>query len=365
MPQDYYATLGLSRGASAEEIKAAYRKLSKELHPDKHKGDKAAEEKFKAVNEAYEVLSNPQKKQMYDQFGTADAGSGGAGFGGFGGQGFSGFDFSGFTGGNASDFADIFESFFSGSAGSPRAPRNQRGRDLEVGITIDFPASVTGLERTVQVRRLTPCKTCGGDGAEPGSKVIACPECGGTGQVTRTAQSLFGVIQQRTVCPRCRGSGRVPEQACRTCGGEGRVTETAVIPVQVPAGIADGQTLRLRGEGEAGAREAPSGDLYVHVTVRPDPRFERDGDDIRSHAEVSVIDAILGTDTEIETVHGKATVKVPEGTQPGTVLRLKGKGMPVLNASRHGDHYVEIRVKIPARLSRAERKLLEEWRKLQ
>lgn len=359
MSKDYYAILGLSRGASAEEVKAAYRKLSKELHPDKHKGDKGAEEKFKAVNEAYEVLSNPQKKQMYDQFGSADAG---AGFGGFGGgQGFGGFDFSGFQQGGGADFADIFESFFGGSGGA-RAQRDERGRDLEVGITITFAESVSGLNRDVQVRRREKCDVCDGNGAEPGSQVVTCSDCGGTGQVTRTAQSLFGVIQQRTVCPRCKGSGRVPEKACHKCNGEGRTVETSTISVQVPAGIADGQTLRLRGEGEAGARGAAAGDLYVHVSVKADPRYQREGDDIHSSIDVSVLDAILGTEIEIDTVQGRTVVKVPEGTQPGTVLRIKGKGMPVLNTSRTGDHYVEVRVKIPTKLSRQERKLMEEWR---
>jgi molecular chaperone DnaJ len=362
MAQDYYTTLGISRDASADDIKKAYRKLSKELHPDKHKGDKAAEQKFKEVNQAYETLSNPQKKQMYDQFGEAGA-NGNAGFGG-GGAGFNGFDFNNFSQGGA-DFSDLFEGFFGGASGSARArQQDQRGRDLEIHLTIDFMESVSGAKRTVQLKKQKTCATCTGSGSEPGSKTITCTECSGTGQVTRTAQSFFGVIQQRTLCPRCHGSGKVPEKPCHTCKGEGRVSDTVSTEISIPAGISDGQTLRLRSEGDAGKQGAASGDLYVQISVRPDKRFDRDGDDIRSEATISVVDAILGTDIDIDTVHGKSTVKIPEGTQPGQVFRLRDKGMPVLNTNRKGDHYVLVNVQVPTRLSRAERKLIEEWRKL-
>ncbi|MDB4979150.1 MAG: molecular chaperone DnaJ [Candidatus Peribacteria bacterium] len=362
MAKDYYQILGIQRGASPEEIKKAYRNMSKELHPDKHKGDKAAEQKFKEVNEAYEILSNPQKKQMFDQFG--EAGTNGNAGPGAGGGGFGGFDFNGFSGGSA-DFSDIFEGFFGGaSSGSARARQDEKGRDLEVNISIDFMESVTGARRTLQIRKQKECEVCKGSGTEPGTHTKTCPECSGTGQVTRTAQSFFGLIQQRVLCPRCNGSGKVPEKPCHKCNGEGRYSANVEVDVNIPAGIADGQTLRMRGEGDAGRQGAAAGDLYVHIHVRPDKRFDREGDDIRSINDISVLDALLGTELEVETVQGTSKVKIPEGTQPGQVFRLKDKGMPQLNGSRHGDHYVTVNVKVPTKLSRHERKLLEEWRKL-
>ncbi len=364
MAKDYYATLGLQKGASADDIKKAYRKMSKELHPDKHRGDKAVEEKFKAVNEAYEVLSDPQKKQMYDQFGEAGVNgqAGGFGQGGFGGGqgGFGGFDFSNF-GGNADTFSDLFEGFFGGRS---RAAEREQGHDIETELIIDLSEVVTGARHEIKVRKLTRCDRCDGAGAEPGSKVITCPECGGTGQVTRTAQSFFGMVRQTVVCPKCRGGGKVPESACKKCDGEGRIQESAAIAVDVPPGIQDGQSLRLRGQGEAGRRGATAGDLYVHIHVRADSKFQRDGDDIRSSVEIPALDAILGITIDVETMHGSVSLKIPEGTQPGQVMRLKGKGLPVLNTSRFGDQYVTVKVKIPTKLSREERRLLEEWRRM-
>jgi molecular chaperone DnaJ len=357
MPRDFYEILGLSRGASADDIKKAYRKLSKELHPDKHKGDKTAENTFKEVNEAYETLGNPQKKQMYDQFGTTGNGQGG--FRPGAGGGFGGFDFGG---GQAFDFGDLFEGFFGGGARGPRGP--QRGADIEVAIEIGFAEAVSGLSRPFEFDALRTCSECKGDGAAPGAKVMTCSECGGTGQVTRTTSSFFGQVQQRTQCPKCRGSGKVPEKACPRCDGTGRRRERAKVTVDIPAGIADGQTLRVRGEGNAGERGASAGDLYVHVRVTPDPRFAREGDDIHSTLTVSVPDAILGTEMTIQTVHGPVTLKVPAGTQSGQMLRIKGKGMPVLQTSRHGDHFVTVTVEIPTRLSREEKRLVEEWKKL-
>lgn len=355
MSKDYYGVLGLQKGASADDIKQAYRKLSKELHPDKHKGDKKAEDRFKEVNEAYEVLSNPQKKQMYDQYGSAD------GRAGFGGAGPGGFDFSGFSG-DAGNFADIFESFFGGGRGSARGAREERGADREMEITIDLKDTVAGVRRTVNVRKLVACETCDSSGAERGSSKVTCKECGGTGQITRAAQSFFGTIQQRFVCPTCRGSGKVPEKPCKRCGGEGRTEERVELTIDIPAGIDNGQTLRMRGQGDAGRQGTESGDLYVTVHVRTDPHFEREDTDIRSSVTIPVQDAILGTTITVPTLHGDVTLKIPEGTQPGQVFRLKGKGVPKLNTTRMGDHFVTVRIEIPKKLSRAERKLLEEWR---
>jgi len=361
MPKDYYQILGLERSASADDIKKAYRKLSKELHPDKHKGDKAAETKFKEVNEAYEALSDPKKRQTYDQFGS----TGGPGGGG-GGAGFDprGFDFSGFANGGRVDFSDLFESFFGGQGGGGRAQRSEKGDDREVRIGIDFMESVRGVEQTFQIKRLVQCDQCGGSGAEKNAKIITCPDCGGTGQITRTAQSFFGTVQQQVICGKCRGSGKIPEKPCSKCDGEGRIQQSVPVKIQVPAGIDDGQTLRLRGEGDAGRRGAESGDLYVHVTVRPDARFVREGDDIKIALTIPVVDAILGAEASVETVHGPVTLTIPAGTQPGQVMRIKGKGMPVLNSHKTGDQYVTVTVEVPTRLSRDERRVVEEWRQL-
>lgn len=359
MVKDLYGILGISKGASPEEIKAAYRKMSKEWHPDKHKGDKAAEDKFKEINEAYEVLGDPDKKQRYDQFGTIGNGPGG------GGAGFGGFDFSGFANGGQSagfgDFGDLFGSFFGGTQRSTRDLN--KGEDREIEMTITLQDVVTGIKHPVELRRLHACETCKGDGAEPGSKVIKCDVCGGTGEVVRTAQSFFGQIQQRAVCSHCGGSGKVPEKKCHACQGEGRKPDTVRVVVDIPAGIDNGQTLRIKHQGDSGRRGAASGDLFVHVRVRKDARFQREGTDIRSTVHIPAIDAILGGAFDVETVHGTSTLRIPEGTQPGQIFRMKGKGLPELGrTSSIGDHYVVVEVEIPKKLNKAERKILEEWR---
>ena len=357
MSKDYYAILGLQKGASDDEIKKAYRKKSKEWHPDKHKGEKGAEEKFKEINEAYEVLSDPKKKQTYDQFGT----TGGPGAGGFG-----GFDFSGFQGGQGySDLGDIFENFFGGGGGRRQGGRSSnRGEDFEIEIVIDLADAVSGVQKTLSLERMTSCRTCDAKGYEKGSSMKSCEECGGTGQVVRTQQSFFGVIKQSIVCPTCQGAGESPEKACPTCSGEGRTLSHDEVAIEIPAGIDDGQTLRIREQGNAGRRGAAPGDLFVHVRVRVDKQFDRQGDDIHTVKHVSVLNAILGADITVETVQGPVQLKVPEGTQSGQILRIKGKGMPVVGSSRHGNHYTEVIVDIPKKLSKKERKLLEEWQKL-
>lgn len=351
MTKDYYNTLGLDRGASTDDVKKAYRSLSKKLHPDKHKGDKEAEQRFKEVNEAYEVLGDPQKKQMYDQFGTV----GGPGMGG-GAEGFSGFG-----GGDFSGFADIFENFFGGGGGARRKP-SKHGEDIEVRLTVDFKDAVIGAQHGIHIAKMVRCKDCEGAGTAKGSKIVTCSDCGGTGQVTRQQQSFFGTIAQRFVCPRCNGSGEVPEQACASCNGDGRKEEKTTVNVQVPAGIHDGQTLRIRAEGNVGKQGTESGDLYVHIMVKPDRRFIRDGDDISSEITLLAVDAILGTQINVETVHGPVELKIPDGTQPEQVFRLKGKGMPVSGTSCMGNHYVKVHVEIPKKLSRKEKDLIEKWK---
>ena len=359
MPRDYYEVLGVARDASSEDIKKAYRRLSKELHPDKHQGDKQAEQKFKEVNEAYEVLSDASKRGRYDQFGVAGAGQGG-GPGGFG-----GFDFSGFQGfQDGFDLSDLFGSFFGGSARG-RREASERGANREIRIKIDLLEAVTGVRREIVLERSAACPECDGKGAAKGSDLIKCPECGGTGQTVSSSQSFFGVIQHSQACARCGGSGKVPEKPCAACRGEGRKGMKDTVAVEVPAGIADGQTLRIAGYGDAGRRGTKAGDLFVHLSVTEDPRFRREGDDIHSLVALAVTSAILGDEIDVETVHGNVTLKIPAGTQPGQVFRLKGRGMPVLSSSRTGDHYVTVTVEIPKKLSREEKRLLEEWRKLQ
>jgi molecular chaperone DnaJ len=357
MPKDLYAVLGVGRSASADDIKKAYRKLSKEWHPDKHKGDTGVETRFKEINEAYEVLGDPDKRTRYDRTGS----TGSAGAGGGPGGGFGGFDFSGFRQGEA-DFGDMFEGFFGGRRAEPvRA----EGSDREVEIEIPFSDVINGARRTLRLRRVVSCSTCEGKGAKKGSDIVTCTNCGGTGQVTRTTQSFFGAISQRSVCDVCAGSGRVPKDPCPTCNGQGRVEETSDVTINIPAGIDAGQVLRIAGEGDAGLRNATPGDLYVRIRVEPDPRFERDGSDIRSVHPISAVDAILGGTATVETVQGTSTLQIPEGTQPNQIFRIRGKGLPHLGRSGHGDHYVTIQVEIPKKLSKQERKVLEEWRSMQ
>ncbi len=356
MSSDFYATLGLSRDASPEDIKKAYRRMSKELHPDKHKGDKEREQKFKEINEAYETLADPAKRKTYDQFGKTGPGGAGAG----------GFDFSGFSGARPEDFggfSDLFETFF-GGRGQKAGKRQERGRDLEVRVRITFMESVTGVQKILSLERLVACGDCSGSGAAKGSSLITCTECGGTGQVTRTTQSFFGAIRQAVLCSRCSGSGKFPEKKCTQCDGEGRVLRKEEVALDIPAGIDDGQTVRLRAYGEAGRNGSPSGDLFVHVEVSPDPRFTRNRDDVHGVHRISVPDAALGSDVQVDTAHGSVSLRIPPGTQSGQVMRIRGKGMPLLQSKNHGDHYVTIEVQIPVKLSREERRILEEWREI-
>ena len=361
---DYYGILGVPRGASSDEIKKAYRKLSKQWHPDKHSSSSGsgqarrdAEEKYKEINRAYEALSDPEKRKMYDQFGTEEpfgAGQGGARGSPFG-HGFSG-------AGGAGDFGDLFETFFGGGAGRQRRTEVQ-GRDIEVVVTITLAEAYGGVSRNIRMRKLTVCGTCSGTGAASGSKKVECKTCHGTGQVTRTAQSFFGMIRQSVVCEICKGSGKIPESPCNTCRGEGRVEGSEEITVEIPAGIGDGQTLRLRGKGEAGRQGIAAGDLYVAVRVTPAPRFVREGDHLRMDITIVAPDAALGTEVSIETLGGALRLNTPAGTQPGDVLRVRGKGMPVLNTSRFGDLFVQVNIAIPRKMGHRERELWEGLRK--
>lgn len=355
---DLYETLGVTKDASTADIKKAYRKLAHKHHPDKG-GTKEDETKFKKVQSAYEVLSDPGKRQAYDQFGAAGVGGGpgGAGQSGPGGPGaagFEGFDFSG-----AGGFGDIFEQFFSGGAGA-RSRQPSRGADIQATVTLDFEEAVKGTSRQLKVTRRALCETCKGNGAEPGSKIVTCDRCGGSGQIQTTRQTILGTMAQVTTCPVCHGEGKKPEKPCHTCGGEGRVQKTETITVDIPAGIDDGQTIRVTGEGESGQRGAEPGHLYVTIRVKPSQVFTRDGADVSVTVPITYPQAVLGDSVEVPTLGGKSTIKVPPGTPSGKTFGLRGQGLPKINSAGHGDLHVTVDVHVPKKLSADEKRLVEE-----
>ncbi|HSX02977.1 MAG TPA: molecular chaperone DnaJ [Candidatus Saccharimonadia bacterium] len=355
--RDYYEVLGVSKSASAEEIKRAYRKLAMEHHPDKHGGDDA---KFKELGEAYEVLKDQQKRAAYDQFGHAGAqgnpfggGAGGPGAGGFGG---------GFGGAEGFDFSDILNQFMGGMGGQQAGGHGPaRGRDLEVLLTIDFMEAVTGVEKEVTLSLDDTCEHCGGNGAEPGSTLKTCGTCKGQGQIRRVQQTILGAIQQVSTCPTCDGRGKVPEKVCTVCHGNGVMRRQRTLTIKVPAGIDDGATMRLAGKGAAPKGGGAKGDLYVQLRVRPDRRFVRRGHDILSEATVPMAAAALGTEVSVVTVDGPVTLKVPAGTQSGKVFKLSDRGMPDVHGRGRGDHLVTVVVETPTKLSARQRELLEQF----
>ena len=359
--RDYYEVLGVPKTASDDEIKKAYRKLAKKYHPDLNPGDKTAEEKFKEVGEAYEVLSDKDKKARYDQFGHAgvDPNYGaGAGAGGFGG-GFSGF-------GGGIDLDDILGSMFGGGfsgfgGGQRRANPNQprRGADIRVSLVLSFMEAVHGCTKTVSVSRQDVCPECGGTGAAKGTSPETCPDCRGTGFVTVQQRTPFGVMQSSQPCRKCGGKGRIIKTPCSKCHGAGKVSSAKRVEVTVPAGIDDDQSLRLAGLGDAGQNGGPAGDLIVIVTVRPDTMFERDRYDVHVSVPITYSQAVLGADVVVPTIDGKVQYTVPEGTQSGTTFRLRGKGIQYVNGRGHGDQYVHVVVEIPKKLTRAQREALK------
>ncbi len=356
--RDYYEVLGLSKGATAEEIKKAYRKLAMKYHPDYNPGDKSAEEKFKEINEANEVLSDPEKRQRYDQYGFAGvdpsygAGQGAGGFGGFGAGGV--------------DLGDIFGDLFGGGFGgfgggtsrsNPNAPR--KGRDLRVSITLEFSEAVHGCVKKIQLSRQKPCEKCGGSGAEKGTSPETCPDCGGRGFVVRQQRTPFGVMQTQQPCQRCGGKGQIIKNPCKACHGTGKTAQRSTLEVKIPAGINDDQSIALRGQGDAGMNGGPSGDVIVTVSVRPDSIFQRDGYDIWVNVPITYTQAVLGADITVPTVDGKVEYTVPEGTQSGTKFRLRGKGVQYLNGRGRGDQYVVVTVEIPKKLNKTQREALK------
>ncbi len=362
---DYYSTLGVSKDANETDIKKAYRKKAQEHHPDKNPGNKEAEKQFKEVQEAYEVLSDPQKRAGFDRYGAAGAGFAGGGQdfgGGGGGQGGA----PGFNPNDFGNFADIFESFFGGNGfggsqqGGSRKKGPERGRDIETEITIKFEEAVFGTVKHLEVTKPMVCAHCSGKGNEPGTKVSTCSQCNGQGQVRVTRQSLLGSISSVQVCSKCEGRGEIPEKVCSVCKGQTRVKQAEEVEVAIPKGIEGGTTIRVKGRGAAGTFGGEYGDLFLHIHVSPHPKFSREGRTIFSVETLPLLQAVLGASVKIDTIHGKVALKVPAGTQPGAEFTLKGKGAPSLKSDAMGDHLVTIQVKVPEKMTRKEKELYEQ-----
>jgi len=354
--RDYYEVLGIAKGATEAEIKKAYRKKAMEFHPDKNQGDKAAEEKFKEVNEAYEVLSDPQKKDRYDRFGHAgvdpNAGFGG-GAGGFGG---------GFGGGFEDIFGDLFGGMFGGGASQNARRRNapRKGRDIQQRMTISFEEAAFGTKKEIQINRSADCESCGGTGAEKGTSKKTCPKCNGTGEVRTTQKTPFGQFMNVQPCDACGGAGEINEHPCHVCHGSGKVRKSIKISVDIPAGVDNDSVISLRGQGEPGTNGGPAGDMYVILSVLPHKLFKRQGVDLILEIPITYTQAALGDDIVVPTLKEKVSYKVPPGTQSDTMFRLKGKGVKALHSTKVGDLYVKVIVEIPTKLSKEQRRLIEQ-----
>ena len=354
--RDYYEVLGVSKGASADELKKAYRKLAKQYHPDMNPGDKTAEAKFKEINEAYEVLSDPEKRSRYDQFGHAgvDPNFGAGGPGG----GFGGFDMGDI------DLGDLFGSFFGGGFGGGGGSRRSgpmKGENLRAAVTISFEEAASGCEKEITLTRSEPCETCKGSGCAPGTTAEICPDCHGSGTIRIQRGGGAFTFATTTQCPKCGGTGKIIHSPCKSCNGAGSVRRQRKITVKIPAGIDNGQAISLRGQGGAGKNGGPAGDLIISVTVRPHPQFKRDGTSIYLEQPVTFLQATLGAELEIPTIDGKVKWTLPEGTQPGTTFRLRGKGIPSVNGRGRGDQFVTVMVQVPRNLSREQKEALRRF----
>jgi molecular chaperone DnaJ len=352
MPKrDYYEVLGVDRSAESEEIKKSYRKLAVKLHPDKNPGDKTAEEKFKEIGEAYEVLSDPQKRATYDRYGHAAFDRRSAGFGRPAGGFHDPFEIfrEVFGAGN------IFDDLFGGGRSDPTQP--QRGADLRYDMEITFEEAAQGCEKEITVAKPERCEECGGSGAASGSRAKVCPTCGGRGQIV-ASRGIFSIAQ---TCPQCQGAGRIIEKPCRACQGAGRVERTSKIKLRIPAGVDTRSRLRSAGNGEAGSRGGPPGDLYVVLHVKPHEFFERDGDDLLCEVPVTFVQAALGADIDVPTLNGNASLRIPPGTQPGALFRLKGKGIQNVQGYGHGDLHVRVNIEVPTHLNAAQKAKLQEF----
>ena len=354
--RDYYEALGVKKGASDDELKKAYRKLAKQNHPDLNPGDKAAEARFKEVNEAYEILSDKEKRARYDQFGHAGVDPNFNPGGGFGGG------FGGFTDMGDIDLGDLFGSFFGGGfggGGSSRRNGPQKGETIRTGVAISFEEAAFGCEKEVTVSRTEQCDVCHGTGCAPGTTAEVCPDCHGSGTVRIQRGGGGFSFATTTTCPKCRGAGKIIHQPCKTCNGAGSVRRQKKLAVTIPAGIDNGQAVSLRGQGGAGKNGGPAGDLLIAVTVRPHPTFRREGTSVYMDQPVSFVQAALGAELEIPTIDGTVKYTMPEGTQSGTTFRLRGKGIPGLNGRGRGDQYVTVKVQVPTGLSRAQKDALK------
>jgi molecular chaperone DnaJ len=353
--RDYYEVLGVDRSATDEELKKAFRKAAMKYHPDVNPGDAEAEKKFKEVNEAYEVLSDKEKRARYDQFGHAGVDPNFGAGGGFGG-GFGGF-------GDFGDLGDIFDSIFGGGFGTrrsnPNAPR--RGNDTAASVNLTFEEAAKGCKKTIKVTKIETCGECGGSGAAKGTNPKTCPDCHGSGQVAATQRTPFGVIRTQTVCNKCHGSGKIIDKPCHTCAGKGRIRHTVEQTIQIPAGIDDGQVINVRGGGDAGINGGPAGDLRINVNVRPHPIFERRGFDVYCEIPITFTQAALGAEIIVPTLDGKVKFQIHEGTQPGDEFKLKGKGIQRLNYSGKGDQYVRVTVEVPKDLTKQQKEKLKEF----
>lgn len=343
--RDYYEVLGVEKNASEADIKKAYRKLARQYHPDVNPGDKEAEAKFKEATEAYEVLSDPEKKARYDQFGHA-------GFdpNGFGGAGFGGQDFGG--------FGDIFDMFFGGGFGGQTRKGPRKGADLRFDLTIEFEEAAFGAEKTISLPRWEACNSCHGSGAKKGTHAETCSRCRGTGQVAHTQRTPLGQFQTIRTCPECHGEGKVIKHPCPQCSGKGKVKKIKQVQIKIPAGVDTGSRLRMAGEGEAGELGGPPGDLYIYINVKPHKYFERHGDDIYYEFPINFVQAALGAEVEIPTIEGKVKFKIPEGVQTDTIFRLKGKGIKNIQGYGKGDQHVKIKVVTPRGLTPEQKELL-------